>query len=169
MKQWYVAKANPQRETVLAVYLARWDIEVFFPRIRRPGRLGGKMEALFPTYLFCRLDPMSPEWPVARWAMGLAYFLNVDGQPSSVPDELVEYLQSRVQEWNQENLKRPLAEGERISVSEGPFLGMEGMFQMYVPSRDRCRVLLETVSGLMKVELPERSIRSSAMAYGITL
>ncbi|MEE9261679.1 MAG: transcription termination/antitermination NusG family protein [Dehalococcoidia bacterium] len=172
MKQWHVARAKPHKESVLMAYLAHWGVEVFFPQVRRPAQKSGegqRMEALFPTYLFCRIDRASSQWPVARWAMGLAHFLSFDGQPATVPDDLVEYLRDRVQEWNGHNLQSRISQGDRVTVTLGPFAGLEGMFQQYVPSRHRCRILLESIGGLRSVELPESSVWAATAAHRIAV
>lgn len=162
MKSWYVAKVKPRKEGLLIDYLSNREVGVYFPKILRTTRRGRVLEALFPTYLFCRLDPHSPGWPLIRWAPGLSYFLGSDGEPSPVPETLIGYLQSRVNWWNGEGFRRRLTPGERVRVVGGPFDGLEGIFQKYVPARQRCRVLLRTVSRLMAAEVPEEQLLSVA-------
>ena len=58
---WYCLHAQPRHESIAARALRqREEVEVFCPRIRfRRPRAGGQMwmtEALFPGYLFARLD-----------------------------------------------------------------------------------------------------------------
>ncbi len=159
MQGWYVAKVKPQKETYLLNFLSLWGVEVFFPRIMQPGRTRPRMQALFPTYLFCYLDPMSSIWPVVRWAPGMSYFLNHDGKSIPVPDYVVEHLQQRVSQWNGNGLFRHLKEGDRVVVLGGPFSGLEGVFQRYTSSRERCRILLDAVARLGTVELPERDVK----------
>ena len=162
MEQWHIAKTKPHKEAGVIAYLSRWDVETFFPKIRRPAnkRRGiEKMEALFPTYLFCRVDRAAQEWRVARWAPGVSYFLSADGQPAGVPDELVEYLRGRVEAWNERRPDRQLSAGDRVAVTTGHFEGLEGVFRSYVPARRRCQIMLETVGGLVALELPEYDIR----------
>ena len=82
MEAWYVAKTKPRKEQLVETYLANsWEVEVFLPTIRRPlGRKAG-WEPLFPTYIFCRVDPQSVDWPAIRWAPGLSYFLCTGQEP----------------------------------------------------------------------------------------
>ncbi len=162
MEHWHIAKTKPHKEAAVMAYLSRWDVETFFPRITRPARKGGSaamMEALFPTYLFCRVDSVAPEWRIARWAPGVSYFLSTDGQPARVPDDLVDFLRGRVEGWNQRRPVLQMADGDRITVTTGHFEGLEGVFRKYVPARRRCQIMLETVSGLMALEIPEHEIK----------
>ena len=158
MEGWYVAKVKPQKEGSLQTFLQQWDVEVFYPTISQPGGKGNG-KPLFPTYLFCRLDPVSQVWPVARWAPGMAYFLSQDGVPTQVPDQIVEFLRLRVNDWNDRGARRYLKLGAKIVVLDGPFSGMEGIFQRYVPSRERCQILLEAVGRLGRIEIPEWEIK----------
>lgn len=164
MEGWYVAKVKPQKEGSLESFLEQWGVEVFLPKIIQPGR-SGCLKALFPTYLFCRIDPESRVWPVARWAPGMAYFLNHDGEPVRVPERMVEFLKDRVKDWNEQGTSRRLKEGDRVVVLSGPFAGLEGIFERYVPSRERCRILLEAVGKLATVELPEWDVEEAKERY----
>ena len=162
MKGWYVAKVKPQKETVLKSFLNQWGVGVFFPKVIQPGRTRARMQALFPNYLFCHLDPESGIWPVVRWAPGMSYFLNHDGEAACVPDNVVEYLQQRVSQWNDNGPSRVLKPGDSVVVLSGPFSGLEGVFQRYASGRERCRILLEAVACLGAVELPDRDLKERA-------
>ncbi|MFQ6027541.1 MAG: transcription termination/antitermination protein NusG [Dehalococcoidia bacterium] len=160
MEGWYVAKIKPQKETCLMSFLAEWEVEAFFPRIMEQTKSGLALKPLFPSYMFCRLDPQSSVWPVARWAPGMAYFLNHDGEPICVPDSMVEYLQERVGQWNGRDSGPSLTKGDQVVVLDGPFAGLEGVFQRYLAGRERCLILLETLGNLATIELPERDVRA---------
>ena len=160
MQGWYIAKVKPQKEGSLTSFLGQWGIEVFYPKIAQSGR-NGTRKALFPTYVFCRLDPESGVWPVARWAPGMSYFLNHDGEPTQLPEMIVQYLKQRVDDWNEPGSNRCLQAGAKVAILSGPFSGLEGIFQRYVPSRERCQILLGVVGSLGTVELPEWEISES--------
>ncbi|MFQ5874595.1 MAG: transcription termination/antitermination protein NusG [Dehalococcoidia bacterium] len=159
MTGWYIAKSKPQKETWLSHSLENLGVEVSYPRIMTQRRGKRVLEPLFHTYLFCRLDINTPNWPAIRWAPGLNYFLGIDGHPSRLPDELVSYVQQRVKWWNDRGFgARRLKLGERVEVASGPFAGLEGVFQRYVSARQRCRILLQVVGRLSPVELEETDL-----------
>ncbi len=159
MESWYVAKVKPQKEKSLISFLSVRGVEVFFPTIIQPSRNGPRMKPLFPTYSFCHLDTESSIWPVVRWAPGMSYLLNHDGKSIPVPNYVVEHLQQRVSQWNGNGLSRHFKDGDRVVVLSGPFSGLEGVFQRYPSSRERCRILLDAGARLGTVELPERDVR----------
>ena len=159
MKQWLVAKTKPNKEASVVTTLAQWDVETFYPKIIAQGRAGERLEALFPSYLFCLVDRMSPLWPRIRWAPGLSYFLGADG-PTGVSEDMIAHLRERVQEWNRRRGEAGLAQGQQVAVVAGPFAGMDGIFDRYMPAHQRCQILLNTVGGYVAVEMPVTGVRS---------
>ena len=99
---------------------------------------------------------------MVRWAPGLIYFLSSDGEPARLPQTLIDYLRQQVSEQNDPGASRNLENGDRVLVSDGPFAGLEGIFQRYMSSRQRCRILLETVGRLTAVELPEWEVKEAS-------
>lgn len=159
MDEWYVAKSKPQKEAWLTTSLSALGVEAFYPRMVCNRRGKRTLEALFPTYVFCKFDIKSPEWPAIRWAPGLSYFLGIDGHPTAIPEDLIGYIGDRIKWWN-DNSSGPayIEPGTPIVISNGPFAGLEGIFDRHVSSRQRCRVLLQLVGGLSPVELGETDI-----------
>jgi len=100
MRGWYVAKSKAQKEHWLMRCLTPLGVEAFYPKFIQVR--GGKrlLEPVFPTYVFCRFDPQTPQWPAIRWAPGLAYFLGVEANPARLDDALIEDLRARVEDWN---------------------------------------------------------------------
>ena len=70
MEGWYIAKVKPQKEGSLTSFLGQWGIEVFYPKIAMPGQHSVR-KALFPNYVFCRLDPQSGVWRVGTGGLCL--------------------------------------------------------------------------------------------------
>lgn len=163
MKVWYIAKSKPQKETWLMASLAALGVEVFYPGIVCERRGQRVLEPLFPTYVFCRLEAETLDWPAIRWAPGLNYFLGADGRPTQVKDDLVLHIRHRADTWN--NGARWMEEvhpGQAVKVTSGPFAGLDGIFQRHVNSRQRCRVLLQAVGLASSVDMVRRDLAVSA-------
>ncbi len=159
MYGWYVAKSKPRKENWLTSSLSQLGVEVFYPQIRARRRGKLVMEPLFPTYVFCQFNGDASNWPAIRWAPGLSYFLSTDGIPTRVPDEMVGYLDQQVKEWNGEGHSvRRLKTGDAVKVENGPFAGLEGVFQKYMGARQRCNILIEVMGRLTIVELSESDL-----------
>ena len=161
MGTWYVAKTKPAKERFVEACLSElWGVEVFMPVIRRPEGKKASWEPLFPTYLFCHVDRQSDAWPAIRWAPGLCYFLSAGEELSPVPDELIVHLKQRVSWWNEGGYAPSFAPGDKVVVTSGPFSGLEGIFQRYVPARQRCLVLIQIVNRTNNVELPVEVLKA---------
>ena len=156
MLGWYIAKSKPQKEAWLEASLTQLGVEVFYPRITARRRGKRVLEPLFPTYLFCRFAFDEVNWPAMHWAPGLNYFLSVDGVPSRVPDDMLNLIRKGVDSWNDGKATgQHLNPGDSVIVNNGPFTSLEGIFQGYVPSRKRCKILLHVVGRLTAVEIGE--------------
>lgn len=159
MKGWYVAKSKPQKEVWLARSLGELDVDVYMPRVANRKRGRDVLESLFPTYVFCRFDLATSDWPSIRWASGLSYFLGTDGGPSVVPDELVDYIRDRVSQWNEgTHPDRSFKAGDGVVISNGPFAGLDGIFKNYMGSRRRCQILLQLVGRMTSIEINENDL-----------
>lgn len=170
MEAWYVAKTKPAKERyVETCFTEAWGVEVFFPIIRRPVGGKAKWEPLFPTYLFCLIDPHSADWPAIRWVPGLCYFLATGQDITPVSDELINHLKQRVSWWNEGRYAPRFSPGDRVVVTSGPFLGLEGIFQRYVPTRQRCQVLLQVLGQFTKVELSAKALKAGSPYGGLGL
>ncbi|MCH7553324.1 MAG: hypothetical protein IIC82_04945 [Chloroflexi bacterium] len=164
---WYIAKSKPQREGWLMTCLSTLGVEVFYPTMLRQRRGKRVKEPVFPTYVFCRFDLRTPDWPSIRWAPGLNYFLGMDGRPSPVPEDLIEHVRRRSEWWNEVGFfSEELKPGDSVVVSSGPFAGIEGVFDRRINSRQRCRVLLKIVGRLTAVELPEYELDTRMPSLG---
>ncbi len=165
MTGWYIAKSKPRKAKLLIESLSRWGVETYYPEIRKDGRKGGKLEPLFNTYIFCKFDARSPEWQAIRWAPGLSYFLEEGGALASVPESLVDYLRARTRRWNEGAIEKRFSRGDAVAIVDGPLAGFDAVFSGYLSSRDRCLVLLNSVSGLSSVEISKNDIESAAASW----
>jgi transcriptional antiterminator RfaH len=91
---WYVVTAQPKAERTAHASLHRAGYEPYLPLItvRRPDR-SYHTSALFPGYLFCRLDLSRPWYPI-RYAPGVYGLILTDGIPSICPDAAVNALRA---------------------------------------------------------------------------
>ncbi|MFC2071728.1 transcription termination/antitermination protein NusG [Chloroflexota bacterium] len=170
METWYVAKTKPSKERLVETYLIeRQGVEVFLPLIRRPAYKKAGWEPLFPSYIFCRVDQQSTDWPAIRWAPGLSYFLGYGERLATVSDELVSNLKKRVSRWNEGECVPRFAPGEQVVVTSGSFSGLEAIFQRYIPARQRCQVLLQILGRLAKVEVPSEVLEGRVHYRGLAL
>lgn len=145
-----------------------YDVEVFLPSIRRPVGKRNAWEPLFPMYIFCHVDPLAVDWPAIRWAPGLSYFLGVNQELVPVPEMVIGEIKERVCLWNERASGSRFAPGDKVTVTAGPFAGLEAIFQRYVPARQRCEVLLQIINRLARVEIPVEALGGKAQYHRVS-
>ena len=147
---WYLIHSKPQQEGTALAHLERQGFEAFLPRMRRQVRHAGrwreKVEAMFPRYLFVRLDAAEQDWAPIRSTVGVSRLVRFGAEPARVPEGLVEALRARADEAGivQVEATADFSPGQRVRVLEGPFAGLEGIIQAK-SARDRVDLLLSIV------------------------
>jgi transcription antitermination factor NusG len=74
--------------------------------------------------------------------------VNFDGEPASVPENLIYEIRKRVEAIAAAGgeLFEGLKQGDPVKISDGPFAGYEAMFDARLPGSERVRVLIKMLS-----------------------
>lgn len=160
---WYLVHTKPRQEVRALENLQQQGYECFLPtvpseRLRR-GLLNVSDEPLFPRYLFIRLgqDNSARSWAPIRSTKGVSRLVSFGVEPARVDDGLVELL--RAQEVSaQAEPVRLFKSGERVRLTEAPFAGIEGIYQIASGER-RVIVLIELLSKQVRVQVAPASLR----------
>ena len=83
------------------------------------------------------------------------------GQPARADDALIGFLKSREQA-RQEAPERLFKPGERVQLIEGPFAGIEGVYQM-ADGEQRALVLIELLGKSTALRIEVGGLRKSSM------
>jgi len=99
---WFLLQTKSREELRAAENLGRQEVESFCPMIRVEKIARGKrieaLEVLFPGYLFVQLGEASVSATSIRSTRGVSHFVSSGGRPIKVPSGLIEQLQRRVSE-----------------------------------------------------------------------
>jgi transcriptional antiterminator RfaH len=159
MLRWYLIHTKPSGETLAESNLERQGYEVYVPRVAQPVRQSGRWQerigALFPRYLFLRLDEgRQPIGPVHS-TVGVTAVVRFGSAYAIVPDQVIRDLRSRADpESGLHRLNRtPLfTPGTAVKIAKGTFEGLEGVFQTAVGS-ERVVVLLKLLGQSTSVRI----------------
>ena len=160
---WYLIYTKPRQEKCALQNLEQQGYQCYMPLLPkeklRQGALAVTDEPLFPRYLFINLaqDFMAKSWSPIRSTKGVSRLVRFGEEPAKVDDALIELLRShetRVLE-QPERLFKP---GERVLLTEGPFAGIEGVYQMADGDR-RVMVLIELMSKPVTMSLVPMNLR----------
>ncbi len=162
MSHWHLIHTKIRQERVAHDNLAQQGFECFLPLIRmeklRRGALQVAQEALFPRYLFIRLDtgPASPSWAPIRSTVGVSRLVTFGQIPAKVDDDLISSL--RIQSESTDLQQRHFTTGEAVEVTEGPFVGLQAFYQM-ADADGRVMVLLNILSKNVQLAVLPSSLR----------
>ena len=154
MKEWYVLRTKPKKESSSAALLTRAGIEIYLPRLSsRRGDGATSSEPFFPGYFFGRLDPSVGEIRLASFTLGVLYVLGYGGTPTPVPDDLVVTIRGRIAERNDQAARSVYRRDERLTITRGPLHGVEAIFDRHLTGNGRVRVLIEMLGRLCPAEV----------------
>jgi transcriptional antiterminator RfaH len=160
---WYLVHTKPRQEACALRNLNQQGYDCYLPLLSSEklirGQISKTCEPLFPRYLFIRLDTghSAKSWTPIRSTPGVSKLVSFGNQPARVADEFVELIRARESSGDIER-KRLFKPGEAIRVVDGPFAGVEGIFQS-LDGTQRVLILIELMSKPVKMAVVPTSIR----------
>ena len=116
-------------------------------------------EPMFPRYLFIRLDASGSgqSWSPICSTLGANQLVRFGGHPAKVDGQLIALIRSREQDSPAEPL---FSEGENVTVTDGPFAGLEAIYQN-TDAESRSMILLNILSKPAAMRIDTASLRKS--------
>ncbi|MEP1472113.1 MAG: transcription termination/antitermination NusG family protein [Halieaceae bacterium] len=152
---WLAVHTRPRQEATAAVNLSRQGFEVFLPQLRQRKRRQAKWQwftaPLFPRYLFLQVALGEQDVAKVRSTLGVVNLVRFGARLAQVDTSIIDFLKAQQDDAKgvgelDDAAYRP---GDRVQILEGPFAGLNGLYQM---KRDADRV--ELLLSLMGRELP---------------
>ncbi len=162
-KSWYALHSHPNKEDLLYEQILTRGYEAFFPRIRvHPvNPRSRKIKAYFPGYLFINVDLTTSGLSVFQWMPFASGVVNFGGEPSEVPEHLINAIRQRIGEIADAGgeLFDGLKQGDAVMIHSGPFAGYEAIFDLRLSGSERVRVLLKMLNNRnLPIELDSQQI-----------
>jgi len=160
---WYVIQTKVRQESLALTNLDRQHFECYLPLITlekiRRGKTVMVEEAMFPSYLFIRLDTNSDGrgWAPIRSTFGVRNLVSFGGQPAKVDNSLITQLQN----YEKQHLEQPthlFNPGEKVVILDGPFAGLEAVYHM-ADAQQRCMVFLQMLSKQVPLQVAVNNLR----------
>lgn len=155
--RWYCIHAKRFTEKAVTSSLrTELGMEVFCPIIRfQKARRSGKAwvsEALFPNYLFVRMDYLEFFRRVLS-VRGVIRIVSFGGHPIPVPEEVIHELRGAVSEEETIVLQPQIEVGGEVEVVDGPLRGIRAIVTRVFPARQRVTILLEMLGTEREIEV----------------
>jgi transcriptional antiterminator RfaH len=163
---WYVAYTHAQKEFVAQHNLSNQGFETYLPRYRKQCRHARRVYTatvpLFPRYLFVRMSPESQRWRSINGTIGVSYLLCEGPNPIPIENEIIAAIRTREDETDGAVRVAPpeFHKGQKLSVVEGPFADLEGLFEC-VDDNERVVLLLEFMGRTLRTRLPGHAVTAA--------
>lgn len=163
---WYVIYTKPRQEQRALTNLEQQGYQCYLPmynleKLSR-GRLNEVEEPLFPRYLFISLDASryGQNWAPIRSTWGVSGLVTFGSTPAKIDATLIDFLHQQ-QDCLRVEPARLFHQGERLLVSEGPFAGLETIYQMS-SGENRAMVLIELMGKPTHMQIAPNHLRKIA-------
>ena len=159
MLNWYAVQTKPRQEAIAELNLERQGYQTYLPKIvlrkRRRDKWKKVVEPLFPRYLFIQVDPNVQSLSMVRSTLGVAALIRFGHLLRPVPDDIIAYLKQQEFESTGRRIDDtcPHQPGDPVQILEGPFAGLNGIFQA-ATGEERALVLLELLGCQKPITVP---------------
>ena len=151
---WYALQHKPAQGDRALAHLQNQDIACFYPKVQvekiKAGKRTQKLEPLFPGYLFINLEQTDPAWAKLRSTRGVLRVVSFANKPAAIADGVIQHIKDSLGSVVQQG---GLKCGEAVQLSEGPFEGINAVFQAY-DGEERAIVLINFMQKQQRVKVP---------------
>jgi transcriptional antiterminator RfaH len=159
---WYIIRTAQHKERLVKTQVSMFVDDVYLPllRTKRPhfGKLINSTAPLFHCYLFARFNLVTVHYKLMH-TPGVSNLVCVGDQPCEVDVSIVQEIKSRESNGLVVLKEQPLESRQRVDIVEGPFCGIQALFERYLSNAERVAVLLNSVGvGNLRVILRASSI-----------
>ncbi|WP_312262352.1 transcription/translation regulatory transformer protein RfaH [Limnohabitans sp.] len=160
---WYLVHTKARQEDTAITNLQRQNFRCYMPmlyveKIRR-GKPVVVAEPMFPSYVFVQLDTsgQGQSWSPIRSTLGVRELVKFGGHPPKVDAELINALREREQ-LQQSNPQALFAAGDKVVITDGPFAGIEVIYQTTDAER-RSMILLSMLNKPVPMRIEPGKLR----------
>ncbi len=165
--RWYLIQTKPRQECRAEDNLRRQHFECYRPVTPNAAGNGKADEALFPGYLFIRLDRQLDNWYPIRSTRGVARVVAFGSEPTPVRDELIEQLRQRLANEASSAGAPRFEPGDRVQLIDGSFRDVEAIF-VSNDGEKRSVILLNLLQREQKVSVPTRYLGCCSVQTHVT-
>lgn len=160
---WYLVHTKARQEDTAITNLQRQNFRCYMPmlyveKVRR-GKPVVVAEPMFPSYVFVQLDTsgQGQSWSPIRSTLGVRELVKFGGHPPKVDAELINALHEREQ-LQQSNPQALFAAGDKVVITDGPFAGIEAIYQTTDAER-RSMILLSMLNKPVPMRIEPGKLR----------
>lgn len=164
MEAWYLLHCKGKQEERAQLNIENQGYSTCLPRIKRQKIVQGKrverIEPLFPNYIFIHLDSNTANFNALRSTRGVNGFVRFGGMPATVPNEVMTAVLALEQNSENQHTAQPtFSAGEKVTITEGPFAGLQAIYNM-PKGEERCLIFLDMLGKQQRIVIEEIALRN---------
>ncbi len=147
--RWYTVNTKPHQEILAEKNLKRLGLETFCPFLKQTKLIRQERRTaitpLFPGYLFVRFN-LDIHYRAVNYAKGVRRLVAFGPSPATVDEVIIESIKSRIHDGYVDVSPPSLRPGQVVRIDNGPFQGLEAIFEQEMNGQQRAVLLLRTLS-----------------------
>ncbi len=157
MKNWYVIRSKPRKESALLGEMRARGFDVYCPmlKVNPVNPRSRKIKPYFPGYLFLHVDMDEIGTSTLQWMPHSQGLVSFGGVPPTVPESLINAVRNHLAKVNAaggEDLF-DIHPGDVVRIKSGPFRGYEAIFDTRLKGDERARVFLSLLENSRQIPL----------------
>ena len=131
-------------------------LEIFAPLMecftQKNGRVSKEVKPLFPNYIFGNFDAVQ-DYTLVKYGKGVNKIVSFGNNPAPVSELVIGEIRERIDATGIVKLKFDLRANDPVRVKSGPFRDFLGIFEKWLPEKERVRILLNMIGYQPQIEL----------------
>ena len=120
----------------------------------RKGQRRISSQKFYPGYVLVEMELTDETWHLVRSTPKVTGFVGSGGRPVPLPQEEVDEILRQMEEGAEKpKPKAVFSKGDKVRVSEGPFVNFTGTIEDVNPERGRLKVMVGLLGRLTPVDL----------------
>ena len=161
LSHWFAVQVQSRREKLACIHLERQGFATFSPSLKRMKARAARTvcvrEALFPGYVFVKLDLSQDRWRSVNGTIGVSRLVTFGDAPARLPEGFVEGLEELQDEAGSVCFDVSLETGDKVRIVGGALDDMTGEL-LTGDGPARVMVLIELLSGPRRVSVPRERL-----------
>ena len=131
---WYAIYTSSRSEKIVCARLQKEGIDVFLPLIKKQRQWSDRKKwidaPLFSSYIFVHI--IATDYHKVLSVPGVVKFVTFEGKAVSIPEKQLNDIKAMLMSgYDIESTGEHFTEGDKIKISAGPLIGMQGFFVNY--------------------------------------
>ena len=163
--KWLLVYTKAREEQRAKRNLENQGFETFLPMIayEKGDQLKSSiLKPMFPRYLFTKCTLENDNWTPIKSTRGVSYIVVFGDNFTQVPNSVMDYLKSKVDENDVLRLKtanKAFQKGDDLIIKQGVFQGKDATF-LSMGGKQRVKILLSLMNQLLITEMPKKNVES---------